>query len=306
MPARYPRTILATCVVPWDEQEKLLEAVFRDEIRYLQGLGLDHLYIFGTAGEGYAVDTPRFREVVAVFADETQGKPIQTQVGVIGLSTANVIERIRIAYEAGFRTFQISLPAWRGLNDVELRRYFDDVCGAFPDCNFLHYNLGSAYRTLTADDYRVLVDRVPNLVATKNTFVDAGNLIDLIQNVPELQHFLGESNYPHGCMTGTCSLLPSISLALPGMTRALYDAGQAGDVQRLFELQHQIRLFTRQVLGPLLRQRRIDGAYDKLLLRLSGFEAMPLRLLSPYQGFDEDDYQACKQRLDAYLAQRSN
>ncbi len=305
MPARYPRTILATCVIPWDEQENLLEEVFRQEIRYLHQLGLHYLYIFGTAGEGYAVDTPRFQEIVSVFREETQHLPIQTQVGIIGLSTASVIERIRMAYDAGFRAFQISLPAWRGLNDTELLRYFQDVCGAFPDCAFLHYNLASAYRTLTPDDYRRLVERIPNLVATKNTFMDGLNLIDLLQKVPELQHFLGEMTYAHGCMTGNGSLLPSISLALPKVMHALYDAGQQRDVQRLFELQHHVRLFTRDVLGPLLQQRRIDGAYDKLLLRLSGFETMPLRLLSPYQGFSEEDYQDCRRRFDAFTAQRS-
>jgi hypothetical protein len=51
------------------------------------------------------------------------------------------------------------------------------------------------------------------------------------------------------------------------------------------------------VLGPLLAEGRIDGAYDKLLVRLGGLEAMPLRLLSPYQGFSEEQYQACKRTL---------
>jgi hypothetical protein len=51
------------------------------------------------------------------------------------------------------------------------------------------------------------------------------------------------------------------------------------------------------VLGPLLAEERIDGAYDKMLARLGGFEEMPLRLLSPYQGFTEEQYQACKRVL---------
>ena len=34
-----------------------------------------------------------------------------------------------------------------------------------------------------------------------------------------------------------------------------------------------------------------------MLVRLSGFEEMPLRLLSPYQCFTEEQYQACKRAL---------
>ncbi|MBZ0303470.1 MAG: dihydrodipicolinate synthase family protein [Anaerolineae bacterium] len=301
MPPRHPSTILATCVVPWDEHEQLIETVFRQEIGHLTNLGIHHLYIFGTAGEGYAVDTPRFRDVVALFREATQDTAIRTQVGIMGMSTSQVIERLRIAYDMGFRAFQISLPAWRTLNDFELLAYFREICTTFPDCDFLHYNLMSAPRFLTAADYRMLVDHVPNLVATKNTAVDPNSLIDLIQRVPELQHFLGEMNYAHGAMVGECALLPSISLALPDKMHALYTSGRDRDVSHLFETQHELRSFTRTVLGPLLAQRRIDGAYDKILARLSGLDSMPLRLLSPYQGFSEADYEACKQRYDRWI-----
>ena len=41
---------------------------------------------------------------------------------------------------------------------------------------------------------------------------------------------------------------------------------------------------------------RIDGAYDKIWIRLSGLETMPLRLLSPYEGFTEAQYQVVKER----------
>src|SRR6187399_1327951 len=55
---RYPQAILISCEVPWDENEQLLEDVFRQEIRHALD-SFSHVYIFGTAGEGYAVDTPR-------------------------------------------------------------------------------------------------------------------------------------------------------------------------------------------------------------------------------------------------------
>ena len=51
------------------------------------------------------------------------------------------------------------------------------------------------------------------------------------------------------------------------------------------------------VLGPLLKEGRVDGAYDKILVRLGGMDEMPLRLLSPYQCFTEEEYQECKRVL---------
>ena len=294
---RYPQAILISCEIPWDDQERLLEDVFRREVRHVLALGFNHLYIFGTAGEGYAVDTARFRQIVDIFAEETAGPEVHPMVGVIGLSTANIVERLAYAHAAGFRVFQISLPSWGALNDTEVDTFFRDVCGAFPDARFLHYNLPRAKRLLTGRDYRRLADAVPNLAATKNTGGGLARAADLMRHAPDLQHFFGEENFPHGCLFGECSLLASWGPTTPGKTRALFEAGLARDFERLFTLQQGFHTLLQDVLGPLLALERIDGAYDKLLVRLGGFEAMPLRLLSPYQGFTEEHYAEARRVL---------
>ena len=64
MSARYPRTVLATCCLPWREDGKLDEPLFRRTVRKLVAAGLIDLYVFGTAGEGHAVGEADFRRVV--------------------------------------------------------------------------------------------------------------------------------------------------------------------------------------------------------------------------------------------------
>lgn len=296
---RYPQAILVSCEAPWDEREQLLEEVFRQEVQMVRR-HFNHLYVFGTAGEGYAVDTARFRQIVRIFYEETRGPDCHPQVGVIGLSTANIIKRIGFAYEVGFRTFQISLPSWGALNDAELLTFFADVCGAFPDAQFLHYNLPRAKRVLAGRDYRRLIEAIPNLVATKNTGGGLERAADLMTHAAELQHFFGEQNYPHGCLYGECSLLSSFGPMSPHKAKALFEAGRKRDYAAMFALQKEFHDMLVDVLGPLLAAGRIDGAYDKLLVRLGGLEAMPLRLLSPYQGFSEEEYQVCKQTLHTH------
>src|SRR6266508_5799961 len=150
---RYPQSILVSCEIPWDERQNLIEDVFRKEVRMALANDFQHVYIFGTAGEGYAVDTARFRQIVEIFREETRGDDIHPQVGVIGLSTANIVERIAFAHAAGFRVFQISLPSRGALNDVELLTFFKDVCSMFPDSQFLYYNLPCTKRVITGIDY---------------------------------------------------------------------------------------------------------------------------------------------------------
>lgn len=298
--ARYPQAILVSCEAPWDENEQLLEEIFRREVRMVLE-HFNHLYIFGTAGEGYAVDTPRFQQLVRVFYEETRGQDVHPMVGVIALSTANFIERIGFAYDVGFRVFQISLPAWGALNDQEMMTFFRDVCGAFPAAQFLHYNLPRTKRVLTGADYRRLIAVIPNLVATKNTGGGLERAADLMNNAGELQHFFGEQNFPHGCMYGECALLSSFGPMSPQKAKALFEAGRSGDWVNLFKLQKEFHDMLHGVLGPALAEGRIDGAYDKMLVRLGGLEEMPLRLLSPYQGFSEEQYQACKRALHEHF-----
>ena len=72
---RYPQGILVACPSPWDEKFELVEELLREEVRRVLAAGYKHCYVFGTGGEGYAVDTRRFRQVVDVFHEETSGRP---------------------------------------------------------------------------------------------------------------------------------------------------------------------------------------------------------------------------------------
>ena len=45
-------------------------------------------------------------------------------------------------------------------------------------------------------------------------------------------------------------------------------------------------------LTPTRPRAAIDGAYDKMIVRASGID-MPIGLLPPYRGFDEETYEAC-------------
>ena len=115
-----------------------------------------------------------------------------------------------------------------------------------------------------------------------------------MRHAPELQHFFGEANFPHGCLYGECSLLSSFGPMSPHKAKALFEAGVQRRMAELFSLQKEFHDMMMNVLGSVLAETRIDGAYDKMLVRLGGFEEMPLRLLSPYQGLSEEAYQQCK------------
>jgi dihydrodipicolinate synthase/N-acetylneuraminate lyase len=282
--ARYPSTVMVSVVCPWDDDEQLDESVFRREIRHALDAGFRRIYVFGTAGEGYAVDSARFRRVIEVFGAELEGTDATPMVGVIGLSTANVLERLAVAYELGFREFQVSLPAWSVLSDDEVVTYLSEVCGAYPDAAFMHYNTARVGRIVDGALYRRLVDAIPNLVATKTMTSDAGVVAGVVREAPELMHFLTEQTIAMGSLHGEVALLGTFGGLAPQKSWAIVEAANAGRHREAAEIGAWFARLSDVVLGPFMTDRRVDGAYDKLIERLSpGLEDFPLRMLSPYR-----------------------
>lgn len=295
---RYRPCILATCCVPWDENFQFEEAVFRRHTRSLIAEGIRDLYIFGTAGEGYAVTELQFDAITRVFLEETSGEDVQGMVGLISLSLPQVIERIERAREMGARRFQLSLPSWAALNDAELSAFFRETCGRFPDCEFLHYNLMRTGRIVTGREYGRFAAEHPNLVATKNSTTDEERLRSLMQDAPQLQHFITEGGFAKAAMMGECGFLISIASIQLSLGTRYFRAGQEKDSGTLNSMAREFGGMIAELKAAVGDSAHMDGAYDKMFCRVSDPE-FPLRLLPPYSSASDDVYQEWLDRMRA-------
>jgi dihydrodipicolinate synthase/N-acetylneuraminate lyase len=295
---RYRPCVLATCCVPWREDFTLAEDIFRRWVRHLIAHGLHDLYIFGTAGEGYAVNDAQFDEITRVFLEEMRGDGVQSMVGVISISLPTVIGRIERARAMGARRFQLSLPGWGVLNDTELETFFRETCGRFPDCEFLHYNLPRAGRIVTGAEYGRLAARHPNLVATKNSTADEARLRSLMTGAPQLQHFITEGGFAKAAQMGECGFLISCASTNLALGQAYFRAGIEQDLPVLNALHAELLDIAADLHASAAGSARIDGAFDKMFCRLHDAD-FPLRLLPPYEGMSEAVFQRYSADLKA-------
>ncbi len=299
--ARFPRTVLATACIPWTADWQLDEPRFRASIRRRVALGIRDLYVFGTAGEGYAVTERQFDTVVDLFTDEARTLGIEPMVGVISLSTTTVIERIERAMARGVRRFQFALPAWGVLTDVEVAAYLHEVLDRFPEARFLHYNLMRSGRLIEPAMYAQLAEIHPNLVGTKNGTSDILRIAGLLTEAPMLRHFLTEMGYPFGCSVGAPGLLMSLSSTNPGAGIRFFQSGVEGDLGTLLAQQAElvaIEVALEAAAGD--SGAHMDGSFEKMLHRLLD-EGFPLRMLPPYSAVPEDGYHAFRSWLEATL-----
>jgi dihydrodipicolinate synthase/N-acetylneuraminate lyase len=287
---RYRRTILASCCVPWHADFTFAEEIFRRQVRHMIAQGISDLYIFGTAGEGYAVTDRQFDEITRVFLEETRGEGIQSMVGLISISLPTIVERIERAMAMGARRFQISLPSWGTLRDAEIASFFHETCGRFRDCEFLHYNLIRTGRIIPGAEYGQLAAEYPNLVATKNSTTDEARLQSLMNDAPDLRHFITEPGFPKAARMGECGFLVSIASTNFARAREYFEAGKSGDFTKLDAMQEELMSLAAEMKNAVGDNAHMDGAFDKLFCHLHD-DQFPLRLLPPYLGCTPEIFQ---------------
>ncbi len=289
-----PAAILATAVVPWTERDEFDEDRFCRQVHTIARGLTRHIYVFGTAGEGYAVTEKQFDRIAAAFWRSARESAASPMLGVVSLSLPTILERIGRGHALGFREFQISLPSWGALNDRELDVFFAETCGRFPDSNFHHYNLLRTKRLLTSVEYHRLAAAHPNFVAVKSSTDDPAVLADLLTVSPRLRFFFTEFGYAIARRTHDVGFL--ISLASVNYTRAR--AFVAGDDARRTADVADLRAMVATLRELSANRFHIDGAFDKMLFRVSD-PTFPLRLLPPYATATEEDFVRFRAALPA-------
>ena len=287
--------LLCAACVPWTEDFQLDVPLFRKGVRQLCRQGAGSIYLFGTAGEGYAVDRDQYLQIVTEFMDEMKAFPdVIPMVGVISMSMTEAMERIKLAGELGVRYFQISFPNWGAVSDEEALIFFKTICHAFPDYRFMHYNNALRSRKrLAPADYKRLVEEIPNLVAVK--FIAPS--FDEIQTFAALdlpiRVFFLEYAYGYGSMVyNQFGYLASITNCSYSVMRAYYEAGRRQDWDTILEIHKDFPLVY-DALFSHCPGGKIDSSYDKLFLQFS-IPEFPARILPPYVGCTQQQVESFK------------
>ena len=289
MEKRYPLTMMCAACIPWTDDFDFDEAKFRVHVKDLVDGGAKSIYIMGTAGEGYALDTDTFTRVVEVFLDVCKdGEDVMPMVGLISTSAKEIMHRIDIAQGLGCRDFQIALPCWGALSDDEVVEYFKMVCGKFPDCRFIHYNNGPRSKKLvTADLYVKLAQLVPNLVAAKYSTHNMTEIYTLAKTQCPITFYLVDGGYTFGAMIGQFGFLNSFYSINMKLAWEYFEAGQKSDYETLLRGD----AFYREASGcfSFIGRPLIDSAYDKSIERVADPD-FDNKLHPPYMGLTEEEF----------------
>jgi len=286
---------------PWTPDFKLDEGALRAEISALAKAGITSLYFFGTAGEGYALSRDLFSEITAVILDEcAKHKGMMPMIGIIGTAMAEIIDRVRRAWDLGARDFQVALPCWGAMDQRGVQYFWKTVCAQFPDSRFMSYNNANRTKTkISVADFTALAEEIPNLVAAKCSSSNIMELYEMATANTDLTFYVVDLGYEYASMFGSVGLISSFICVDSAHLWEYFNAGQRQDFPVLIKMSRYIMELSsvfNMVDGSL-----IDSAYDKAIDRVAD-GSFPSRLMPPYTGISEEDFESVSAAMRRVIA----
>lgn len=255
--------VIATVVTPFDANDALDEDALRSELRYLLAANVHGICVCGSTGEGNTLSVDESARVVAIAAEEIDGR-VPLVAGVIQDSTSQVVRYGAAAIEAGAQALQVTPIHYLSTpSPEETVAYYRDI-GATLDIPLVIYNV-IPWAMLGVDVVDALAD-LPHVVSIKQSGGDLHRVADLIMRVADRVTILSAVDdllFP-SFILGAHGTLAAIQTIAPRLVVGLWDACQAGDIAEARRLHELILPIWRAVEGPNMPSR------IKEALRLQG------------------------------------
>lgn len=258
MPIKVPwmKGIFPALVTPFDKEENVDEAAFRNLIRYVLP-HVDGLVPCGTTGEFPYLTREEQKRLVEIAVEEAGGKTVIAGAGAP--STRQAIELARDAKGAGATACLIVTPYFLHPADKGVYQHFYEIARAV-DIPIILYNIPQVM-----DAYlprRVIEDLadVPNIVGLKDS---SGNLTYTMEVLEfcgdRIDVFVGHDEVVLNALAGGVSgMILASAQVYPEVWQQVFAAVQAGDLPRARNLQHSVqklsRIFCRYGGGVAVKQ----------------------------------------------------
>lgn len=231
---------------------ELDEEALRANLRLLVSLGVDGIITSGTNGEFHTTTDDERERIVRILVEETKGKAAAV-AGCSGVNTAESIERMQVARDAGADAVMNVLPFYHILSKAEAYQYFEDIYAACPELGIIIYNNPITTQVLLNDDDLVHIEKVPTVCATKMIGADMGLYLNCLRRT-SIRHFPLEQLWGISNAVGGNGVMASFIYAFPAYMLRWWNVIRGGDLQASLSMQHEINSLLQNLILPLIRQ----------------------------------------------------
>ncbi len=282
------RGVIPAVLSVFDADEELDETSTREFIRHLMSYDIGGLYLTGSTGEAFLMNSEERKKQVEIVMDEVAGKlPVVVHVGAI--STRESVALAKHAERAGAAGISSVPPFYFKFSEDQIFGYYRDIAEA-TSLPMIVYNIPLA-GMMTVDMIRRLsgIGNVKGVKYTGTALHEVYQIQDACK--PGFQIYggcdeLGASNIAHG----VDGIIGSFYNCIPDLYLKIWEAVKKSDVTKAEELQrkalHVIMLGIES--GSMM-------ACIKLWLRAAGVPAGYAR--RPFTNFSDEEKNLFVQKL---------
>jgi dihydrodipicolinate synthase/N-acetylneuraminate lyase len=296
--------VWAAVPTPWDAAGHFDAGILERNIERYAAHGISGVYTTDSDGEFYAIELDEFCQLIGVFGRKMAEVGIPAAVGVSWSHTAGIIDRIKVAMDAGIPLVHVAFPGWMPLAPSDIDRFFADLAEAAPEARWVHYNTGQTRILLTGKDYARLAKTYPDqLVGSKQGATDLQVYAEIIEESPQLIHFGVEYNMVLTYLLGGKGTYSYWINVLPGWEKQWETACETGDWETAWAMQRKLLKWERTHIVPTLRKAgHSSGIVGKARAALSHFLEDTGNTKPPYYPADTAMQDALREAFRAFWA----
>ena len=266
--------------LPWNENDRLDEDALCHNLEYLCSTGVAGLYTLDSSGEFFTLEYDEFFRVIDLVTKVVKPTGMPLQIGCTWSDTRGALKRAERAVEAGADAIRFAFPYWEPMTRKECFQFVKELSKAVGKVPLIHYNNSNTKVVFSADDYRGLLQETDGLVGTKVVSGDPIALVELVDKVPELSHFVGEYSFVQGMAMGARGMYSWLAAANPQMAVRWHEYCCQGDWSSAIDIQQKVIRYKTHV--KLHWHGHSDAAVNKADAAVNPNLRGGLRVRGPY------------------------
>jgi 4-hydroxy-tetrahydrodipicolinate synthase len=229
------RGILTAMATPFTPDGAVDEAAVRELARFLLENGSHGLVAAATTGESTTLDDTEHIGLLRAVVDEVGGEaPVICGTGTN--DTRHTIELTKAAADAGAEAALVVTPYYNKPNPAGVRAHFEAVAAAVPDLPLIVYNIPSRVIVNVSPAELAELAKIDNVVAVKQ----ANN--DDLGPIEGMAVLAGNDDiFLRTLELGLAGGITVASHLVGPQMREMWDAAQAGDLERAREIDAGLR-----------------------------------------------------------------
>ncbi len=278
-------------VTPLTEDDHIDVAVTRLLVDHLIDSGIGGLYVCGGTGEGILLPPAERKLMAETTLEQANGRvPVIIHVGAT--ATADALALAAHAEDVGADGVAAVPPFYYKVGFLGIREHYELIAGASSLPFYLYYIPSTTGVTLTAEQMWELC-QIPNVAGFKYSAFDMYLLEQILSlGGGTLNVFSGPDQLFAPMLTvGVDGAIGTTYNLLPRHFVAIYEAFQAGDIDRARGLQSQAN----RVIDAFIKHGGLPAA--KEMMRMLGFDCGYCR--RPFRRLSADEVAALRADLDA-------